>query len=230
MVGVSKVDKNFDNGTDLADDQSSGFKPFKKRKLNLGEPIAVPPSTEENTRHNAWIHRGDAAVKPSAWRPVLYSRVVGKRAVAELDNAIRQGTPLPGLSNWKRSDAACWKDWRLYPHLNVGNDCGSDVLTMNFAVEYHYKLNVTCWRDWDHGAQRSLIEMLKVCSLFEFMLLMMVCWNLASGPHNNDLRWSQIKDACDKLGRTHTHTHPSQYAVVPREGRQDASGVARSQY
>ena len=109
-----------------------------------------------------------------------------------------------GLIHFKPAVGGPWADWRNWPHANNGSDSGSDVLCMSFALAYHFELNWTNHRDFDHGAQRSLIEMLKDCQVHEFFLLMVVSWNLPNGPDKNDVRWCQILTACEQIKKKHT--------------------------
>ena len=66
-----------------------------------------------------------------------------------------------------------------------------------------FMLNVTLWPDADHGCQRSTVEALQSAQLFDFLILMMVTFNLPHGPHNNDVRWNQILGVEDALAQRH---------------------------
>lgn len=201
----SQVDKGFDDGTDLGALEEVGFR-GKKRARGESPPASVPPRTEDTTRHRAWLDRGSAQGNACSWRPKPVYRVGAKRVLAELDNQVRQSCPLPGLKHFQPcpEKTGPWSCWRTWPHINVTHDLGSDMLCASNAAENEFKLNYTKMPDFDHGCQRSLIEMLKGAGVHEFFLLMVVSWNLPNGPINNDYRYHQLLEATDQCAKVHT--------------------------
>ena len=201
------MDQGFDNGTDLETNESL-VRPAKRRKL--GDDHAVPGCSvpDDQDRHRAWTTRGRKGKdtnSSASWRPRHIYRVATKRLLGMWDNQVQGSTPLRGLVHYKKdTKRAEWANWRTWPHLGMATDLGSDCVCATNCAIYHFELNFTRTPDFDHGAQRSLIDTLKNAGLYEFFLLMVVSWNLPNGPANNDYRYHQITEACDHLGRKHT--------------------------
>ena len=173
--------------------------------------MAVAPYKGDQDRHLAWCKRDDqpASAKPAgpiiSWRAKPTYRVGAKKSLADWDNQIRQSTPLPGLIYFKPDPTlARWSNWRSWPHLGIGHDLGSDCLCASQALERKYKLCVTKCNDFDHAAQRTLLDSLKSAGCYDFFLLMVVSWNLPNGPDNNDYRYAQIVSAIEHCQKVHT--------------------------
>ena len=204
------MDSGFDNGADSS--ESCGLKVGDKRKVAelTGSPVAVPPCKADQSRHLAWCKRDDQPTASSrgpvvSWRAKPWHRVGAKKTLADWDNQIRQSTPLPGLIYYKPDPTlARWANWRDWPHLGISHDLGSDCLCASQSLERKYGLCVTKTNDFDHAAQRTLIESLKTAGVYDFFLLMVVSWNLPNGPDNNDYRYAQIVSAIEHCQKVHT--------------------------
>ena len=157
-----------------------------------------------------------------SWRGKTIYRVASKQFVSHIDNQLQQSTPLEGLRFLQPNTTdAHWKDWRLWPHGRLCIDMGSDQLTGSGALERHFKLNLSTLPDFDHGAQRSTLEILKATQLHEFWLLMNVSWNLMDGPDQNAYRLHQIKESnADIIARTGPRHNIMFQELVPRIGKE----------
>lgn len=73
------------------------------------------------------------------------------------------------------------------------------------AMQYNSSLRMNCSLFWDpsHDAWRSVLETTKVCGLYGFVILCMVCINLPHGPDGSDLRFNQLLSASRQLFEVH---------------------------
>ena len=184
--------KGFDDGTCAA--EAALETPSKRGRY--AERI-VEEVDDSNARQLAWVRRGRS--EPTGKVPWKNSkevyRVAAKNTLVDMDNQIRQTTPLPGLQAFQRNLAlAMWQDsqWRLWRHANSGHDLGSECVCASFVAEFLLELNYTKWPDIDHGCQRSFFEMLKSAGLYCLFLLLAVSWSFPCGPSNNDYRHHQL--------------------------------------
>jgi hypothetical protein len=109
-----------------------------------------------------------------------------------------------------------WANWRTWPHLNLGEDQGADDVCATFWLKSK-KLSLTEWWDFAHGAWCDLRGVLSEVDLYQFWLLMMMAWNLAHGPHDDDHRFNQMRDLWKELKQSEIgHTLPAFLEAVPR--------------
>lgn len=59
--------------------------------------------------------------------------------------------------------------------------------------------------DLAHGSWRDIQACIREVGLYQWLLLRLICENLAHGPVLPDLRHPQIKDAMAECARLHTH-------------------------
>ena len=190
----------FDDGRDLAPDGGVGW---RRRKSCDGSFVGVAPSTEDNERHANFIQRKVGPTGAASWRPKPVHRVAVKHYGSSKDNQIMLYSGR-GLGYYKPDrEQWVWQNWRTWPHYNFSCDLGSDGLCEMNAGLRKFMLNVTLWPDADHGCQRSTVETLQSAQLFDFLILMMVTFNLPHGPDNNDVRWNQILGVEDALAQRH---------------------------
>ena len=97
-----------------------------------------------------------------------------------------------------------WSDWRNWPHLMFALDLGSDGNTATSAWLYLLDLCVTKVPDLDHGLMRGLLESLKACHLYEFVILMLVSLNFFNGPKDNDYRYHQLRQCGQAIQKRFT--------------------------
>ena len=202
----------FDTGAALPETPT-----FLERKRKALED-EMPVEDECLKRQKSWSQRMAPGSCPSSWRPKQTHRVSAKNFLAYIDNQLRQSTPLPGLVFHQKNDSLdAWKDWRTWPHLRINFDLGSEQLTGVHALERLFELNVSGLADFDHGAQRSTLEVLKGTHLHDFWLLMTVSWNLLDGPDQNAYRLHQIRASNqDILERTSPRTNLVFMELCPR--------------
>ena len=132
----------------------------RKRRALEGTPVQDDPCLK---RQKSWLERGNETSQSStSYRPKTIHRIASKNFVSYLDNQLRQSTPLPGLVYFKKDTRLeQWRDWRTWPHARLNIDMGSDQLTGSSALERMYELNISTLADFDHGAQRAVLEVLK---------------------------------------------------------------------
>ena len=193
----------------------------RKRQLQTG---AADEESDIVKRQKLWHHRGVTSTKdnPAPWRPKKQHRQAAKRYLAHCDNQLRQASwHMPGLK-WFQLDLGSerWKDWRLCPQLCLAQDMGSEQHTGVQATLYHYDLNVMFIPDGDHGAQRSVWQILQETHLHCFWLLMLVVWNFVDGPDENAYSFRQLQGAVTEIQNTTTPANNfafQQYAAKMRE-------------
>jgi hypothetical protein len=188
----------------------------RKRKAVSGEALEEQPCIK---RQRSWAactsNSSSSAI--STYRPKAWYRVSAKNFLGYLDNQLRQSTPIPGLVYYQENlKIQAWQDWRNWPHLRLNIDLGSDQLCGLSAMERLFELNVSGLADFDHGAQRSTLEVLSVCHLKEFWLLMTVSWNLLDGPDQNAYRFHQLQQSnADILQKTTARTNLTFMQLCP---------------
>ena len=97
---------------------------------------------------------------------------------------------------------------------------GSEQHTGVEATLYHYYPNVMFIPDGDHGAQRSVWQILQETHLHCFWLLMLVVWNFVDGPDKNSYRFRQLQGAVTEIQNKTTPANNfafQQYAAKMRE-------------
>lgn len=125
---------------------------------------------------------------------------------------MRQAVAPEGLALFKLQDAAggaAWSDPFRWPHLTIAADQGSDGMAAYWYLQ-HCQVNCMMLCDWSHGAWADTKGMLRDMGLFPWWLLMMVTLNLAHGPFNDDVRYTQLNDAWSECAR---HLAPERCAL-----------------
>ena len=111
---------------------------------------------------------------------------------------VRQITPLPGMSHFlpplDDGVLGLWHHWSRWPHLAWAADQGSDGVASHFRWMW-LGLNLTAYWGFSHGCQNDWKGTLHDLNLYGFWVLMLVVWNVASGPLQNRTRWQQLQEA-----------------------------------
>ena len=163
------------------------------------------------------------------WRPIKYYRTATKRQVIRIDNQIRVSTRLDGLAFFEKDEKIEeWKDWRHKPNLHLATDCGSDCVSMYYALAFFYRLAVWFWPDPSHGCARSFDHFLNDLGLWNLWLLLLVTWNLEFGPHRDSERRNQIRTLLDTVYKFRKpHEVPIFEAAAPTIAAElEAAGLA----
>lgn len=160
-------------------------------------------------RHRLWLKRKQSSAGDfGGWKPPKRYRVAAKHWALNVDNSLRHTLGLEGLVAFRVPDEAdrkgtSWEGWRGWRHLLVSADQGSDgVCAMNYLLDKQVHMSVIA--DWSHGAQNDLKECLRSASLYPYMLLMMVVFNVEHGPWREDLRFSQVREAWQEASGHYT--------------------------
>lgn len=105
-----------------------------------------------------------------------------------------------GLSHWVfNATKLHWKKPAIqWPHMNIAIDQGSDGLAAMWWL-FMMCLCATFWLDFSHGAWRSVQGMMTDVGLKPWWLLMMIMFNVAHGPWNDDYRYGQITECWKQL-------------------------------
>ena len=128
---LSQVDRAFDD--ESAVQEQRGI----KRSASQGSSSLQ----EVVKRQKAWLTRYVGGER-GGWRPQKQHRVSAKRWCAHVDNQVRHSAGGPGVIEFQRQDTPQWADWRLWPHLMIALDLGSDGLSGYMAMERKFLLNV----------------------------------------------------------------------------------------
>jgi hypothetical protein len=102
-----------------------------------------------------------------------------------------------------------WHDvnWRRWPFLSCTADQGSDGVAgwHAMALKDTLQMNTSVFWDWSHGACNDLKGAYSANGLQPFVLLSLVCHNLAHGPERDqDMRYGQMKDSLQLFYETFT--------------------------
>lgn len=95
-------------------------------------------------------------------------------------------------------------DWRLYPHLSVSIDQGSDGVAAAHALMYGMSVNMSLWCDPSHGVHRDIGLMLRGCQIYRLWLLLMIAMNVQHGPFEEDMRYQQMQECLEQVWRRFT--------------------------
>lgn len=166
-----------------------------KRSLEGKQMFITSASLQ--ARQKAWLSRGQPGSRPGAWRPKKLYRTASRRWIQNVDNQIRRGTQMKGLSRFRRKvGSPQWANWRHWPSLSLSLDLGSDGVTATSALTYKedMALNLLRWPDPSHGCNRSVDQALVKTQLRGFWMLMMISWNLPFGPDADSLRQQQMRE------------------------------------
>ena len=130
----------------------------------------------------------------------------------------------------KPNNASCispWSDWRLWPHLSISTDQGTDALAGVHALMYEYKLNISYFPDPSHGCHRDFLAMLRKSGLYDVWLLPMVAMNFQRGPWNEDHRWQQLQEGLDHFFK---HQDPNSSPHFQERGHAMASELVEDDH
>lgn len=117
-----------------------------------------------------------------------------------------------GLRFWHKpedmeiSEDSDWSRWQSWPHLVIVADQGADGRSAMQALGLvpQLRLNVSAHYDPSHGLWRDILAAIRECGMFQWVLIAMVCINLAHGPEGTDLRYTQLRDSMSHCLRTHS--------------------------
>ena len=113
----------------------------------------------------------------------------------DIDNKLRINTVWGGLNFFLEDERAIWRDWRLWPQLGVARDMeSSGNAGMNALLDY-YGVNACDWPDQSHAIKCVRDIILKALGLYDFVLLMLLVWNLHFSPDDENMRRDQF-EAC----------------------------------
>ena len=113
----SQVDNGFDEDVlDLEINEAViGKRKFKDVGDHVGGQIAK--------RQRAWIRRSEGSKDCMEWRPLNLHRTSARKYLVSLDHQIQMRTVRSGLQFFQFNESdALWKDWRLWPMVNLAND------------------------------------------------------------------------------------------------------------
>lgn len=161
----------------------------------------------QNLRHRLWRKRGRGGSSQS-WRPRKRYRLASAEFLRCLDRQILLGTSLNGLSAFRPSACHPWASWETQPHLTIVSDQGSDCVSGLCAALFHpdLALNLSVYWDPSHGAHRDVLKMWRDTNQYSYLLMALLAINLAHGPEDTDMRYTQVKSAMSSCFELHTST------------------------
>ena len=137
---VSEVVRAHDAGHRAAKYSTRAVSDLQKAKRHL-ENAEEPDFVK---RQKCWHGRGELPVadehaERAYWRPKPVFGTSAKLFLAAVDNQVRQADwNVSGLELFKRdSKQPTWQDWRLWPHLALPHDQGSDQQRAVSGLLYH---------------------------------------------------------------------------------------------
>lgn len=174
------------------------------------------PGSVLSERHRQYLQRGKAP-GISSYRPKKLYRLSAKHWVVHTDNQLRHSTWAEGWVSFQLSDTPVWSpdNWQLWPHIAAASDQGSDGLSAGFALENHYNINISRFADFGHGAHKDMGLSLKAIGLWDFVLTAMISANVLHGPHQDDWRYTQIRDSMKQAYSTLSEKTPLFAELAP---------------
>jgi hypothetical protein len=80
--------------------------------------------------------------------------------------------------------------------MTVSMDLGADGNCAMHAAMYMFSLNLFCWPDASHGANRDFTLLLGILGMKSFWIMMLISWNMPHGnEHHRDGRYWQLRKA-----------------------------------
>lgn len=157
-------------------------------------------------RHRNWVRRFSAKAKAGSWRPIPWNRQAAKHWLSSLDNQFKS-LSVQGLIHFlPRLQSPPWTDWRRWRVGFVSMDMGGDGVSAIHAAQFKFGLALECYPDPPHGANRDIDGAIKHAGLFPLILLLLVSWNLPSGPFKEDFRHRQIVERMEQCFRRNSPT------------------------
>ena len=133
-------------------------------------------------------------------------RKASYRWLLNIDLQLRTSTALPGLS-WLiyTPSLQTWaaSNWRAWPYAMFNMDQGSDGLTGENALEYHFSANCDRSNDICHGGNRDWVLVLKENKIYFFWVSMAISWNLPFGYKRDHVRKFELWESLVQLYKTH---------------------------
>ena len=118
-----------------------------------------------------------------------------KKWLMDVDNKVRCSTVYNGLNYMQfKEDGPEWADWRRWPGLGIARDMAGDGNSGIAALQYYFKCNVWDWPDQSHAVKCVFEIVCKAMGWYNFVLLLLITWNLPFGPDDEHLRIAQIKE------------------------------------
>ena len=197
------------------DDEPEDEKEGPPRKIRK-EALTPAGSSGTYARQRAWIQRSDPKTHGNSWRPRPLYRCSAKRCLDMLDNQLQWSTSWErGLFHLKPGPTLeMWLNWRTWPHVDVVEDLGSDILSACHAGQHKFELNFGKRPDPAHGGTCDFDVTLKQSQLKGFWCVMAISWNLRHGLDAEETRNMQVLDTMDACFREFDHTLPLFVASV----------------
>lgn len=157
---------------------------------------------EVAARQRAWAKR-KAHRAPEAWKLAKRHRVSAKHWLQSVDNQTTHSLGWHGLAavvlpERQEDRVGPWADWRLWRHMVIAVDQGSDAVSaLNWLK--HVGGNVSVFYDFSHGGQNDFKEMLRQMGWMSFFMLLLVVMNCEFGPRSEEGRYSQVAEAWAEL-------------------------------
>ena len=171
----------------------------------VGEyPTAVDCGEDPSAAKQALAHRQVSWLKRKAgekqtWRPRKRHRVAACKWGQHLDQQVLISAGV-GLKHFQQAEEPADRPapW-TWPRLSIAPDMGSDWFSMINALQGRFCFNVDVTYDPSHGVWDDIQHMLKMAGLGPWTILMMVVFNVPSGPWADDARFQQVVTALGSL-------------------------------
>jgi len=167
-----------------------------KVAMDTGPPEAALAASRD--RQRAWLGRKRSRPGTRGWVPRKRHRVATSKFCwstehqLELSNLSFNDLRLPD----EPADRPPPKDWK---RGSMAVDQGSDGVCAGNYLMRGLNLVLDCTYDISHGVHRDVICMLKQCGLWVWATLMLVAFNVPTGPYAEDQRYKQCKEGIDLL-------------------------------
>ena len=149
--------KQVDRGFEVANED--GDKPGKKQRRDVVDKSVA-------SRHMAWLKKIYKQEAGESWRPRKQYRMAVKRWACHIDNQLQVPGGVNGLHHFAwDGNTEMWKDsnWRLWRHLTISMDLGSDGVAAMHALMYGFFMCLWLQPDPSHGCNRDVD--LAICHL-----------------------------------------------------------------
>ena len=124
--------------------------------------------------------------------------MAANRWACHMDKQLQVSGGVNGLQHFiSHGNTQMWKDsnWRLWRHLTISMDLGSDGVAAMHALMYGLLICLWLMPDPSHGCNRDVDLTICHLGLKPFWLPMMVCWHLLFGPDKDHYRFHQLKES-----------------------------------
>ena len=153
-------------------------------------------------RHRMWVRRAKKDTPKGAWAHRKTERGPAKKWCDDIDGKIQTSTIYNGLKHFTKDDRDCWKDWRTWPTLQISRDFEAPGCSGMKSLEYFFLCNVVDLPDQSHAFKCVSEIVWKAMGVYDFILLMLITWNLPWSPDDESMRRDQLEEVLNNTYNT----------------------------